>query len=177
MKKNIVKFIVFLVFAGIGYLGYAVVEKINHKKTVEKELNELPSFNLITADSTAFSSKQLKNHKPVVILYFNSECHFCQEEATQISNLKEEFSSAELLFISREDPEKIKAFAQTYKLNNHDNIHFLHDLGNAFSTKFDVNSIPFTMVYSADRSLLAKYKGAVKANTLLKDLTIDSLFK
>ncbi len=177
MKKNIIKFIIFLVFAGIGYLGYAVVEKITHKKNVEKELNELPSFNLITADSTAFSSKQLKKHKPIIILYFNSECHFCQEEATQISNLKKDFEQADLLFISREAPGKIKEFAETYNLNNHDNIYFLHDLGNAFSTKFDVNSIPFTMVYGADKTLLAKYKGAVKANTLLKDLTVDSLFK
>jgi peroxiredoxin len=177
MKKNIVKIVIFLVFAGIGYLGYAVVEKITHKKNIEKQLKELPSFSLITTDSIAFSSKQLKTHKPVIILYFNSECHYCQEEATQISSLKKEFGQAELLFISRENTEKIENFAKTYNLDTDDNIHFLHDPGNAFSTKFDINTIPFTMVYDTNKTLIAKYKGAIKATTLLEDITLADPLK
>jgi thioredoxin-related protein len=82
----------------------------------------------------------------------------------------EKFKDFQLVFISFEKSDLIKAFATKYKLNNYVNITFLSDTKVSFSTTFDVKSLPCLVLYDKNQRLIEKIKGQTKAETLIKKL-------
>tara|TARA_R110001606_G_scaffold365277_2_gene520055 strand:+ start:315 stop:599 length:285 start_codon:yes stop_codon:yes gene_type:complete len=79
-----------------------------------------------------------------------------------------QFKDVQLLFVSTEPIEIIKAFANNYNLLNQPKITFLHDYTRTFSTRFDANSIPFLLVYNKKQVLIKKHKGQLKAEAIFK---------
>ena len=74
----------------------------------------------------------------------------------------------QLIFVSFETPEIIKPFAEQFQLLNHDKIHFISDPRAAFSTTFDVKSLPSIVLYDENHKLVEVIKGQVKIETILK---------
>ncbi len=177
MKKHLIKIIVFVFFITIGFLGYAVASKVTKKNTLKESIQKIPDFKLQTIAGDSFSNKNIKRGRATIFIYFNSECEYCQLEAEGISKIIDQFSNTQLLFISSEPSDKIKTFAINYKLSNYDNIHFLHDPEATFASKFEINSLPFSLIYNNQQKLIAKHKGIVKAQTLLEEITISELLK
>lgn len=160
-----------MVFVGImGFFAYEIISKINHKKQVAENIKTIPKFEFKDTNNVVFSNKNLKQNTPTLFVYYNSDCDFCNEEAAMIQNEIEKFSNTQLIFISFEKPIKIDAFSKKYKLNNYDNVHFLHDSKITFATTFDVKSLPCLVLYDKDQKLIEKIKGQTKAETLIKKL-------
>jgi thioredoxin-related protein len=84
------------------------------------------------------------------------------------------FNDFQLVFISFEKSDLIKAFATKYKLNHYVNITFLSDTKVSFSTTFDVKSLPCLVLYDKKQRLIEKIKGQTKAETLIKKLQITN---
>jgi len=80
----------------------------------------------------------------------------------------EQLKDIQVVFISYEPVEKIKQFANNYKLLNYDNIYFLSDSKISFATTFDVKSMPCLVLYDKDNNLIEKIKGQVKIKTVLE---------
>ena len=156
-------------FIVIGFLGYKISDKLNHKKEVAERIKVIPNFSFYTLDGNEFSDKNLQK-KPSVFVYFNSECNYCQLEAKNIQERLEDFKEVQLIFISFEEKEIIQKFAKEYQLINQENVLFLEDRKGEFSELFDVNSIPFMVIYDEDKKLLQKFKGAVKVDKILNIL-------
>jgi len=171
MKKYLKIVIPILILGAISFMGYQVITKINHKKAVAEHIKTIPAFSYKTIEGKSFSNQDLKDDKPTVFLYFNSECEHCQSEAEQIRDNVEKFSKAQLVFISFEEPKKIAAFAKKYKLVNYDNISFLSDSKVSFATTFDVNSLPTVVIYDKNKKLAAKIKGEIKVENILKKIS------
>ncbi|WP_435264297.1 peroxiredoxin family protein [Tenacibaculum sp. nBUS_03] len=106
--------------------------------------------------------------KSTVFVYFNSDCDYCQSEATKIQQRIADFKHMQLIFVSFERKEGIKKFAKEYKLDNQENVIFLEDVKGEFSKLFDVNSIPYIVVYDVNQGLLKKFKGATKVDAILE---------
>lgn len=169
--KKILKIIVpILVVSLLMYLGYSIITKMQHKDEVAKTLQTIPGFSFKTLENNTFTNKDLKPNTATVFIYFNSECDFCQHEAQSISDNLEQFKDMQLLFVSTEDIETIKAFAKTYNLINLQNITFLYDSTHTFSNRFDANSIPFILIYNKTQDLVKKHKGQLKPEAILKAL-------
>ncbi len=169
MKKFIKLFIGFLIFGSISYLSFKIINKLNHKKEVAKRTKNIPNFSFYTSNGKPFSKNDLAN-KPTVFLYFNSECDFCKSEATKIQEHLNDFKDVQLVFVSFEPSKNIETFAVKYKLNNKKNIVFLEDRKGVFSELFDVNSIPYIVVYDKNQQFIKKFKGATKIDAILKVL-------
>lgn len=165
MKKKLCISIVLLGI--IGFLGYKISSKLSYKKEVAERTKTIPDFSFKTIEDTLFTQDSLAS-KPIVFVYFNSDCDYCQSEATKIQQRLADFKHTQLIFVSFEKKEGIKKFAKTYKLNNQENITFLEDVKGEFSKLFDVNSIPYIVVYDANRELLKKFKGVTKVNAILE---------
>ena len=103
----------------------------------------------------------------VVLVYFNSNCDYCQSEATKIEEHLEDFKEVQFVFVSFEKQDSIIAFAKEYKLYNKENIVFLEDKKGAFSQIFDINSIPYIVLYDANKNFMQKFKGATKIDDIL----------
>ena len=171
MKQFLKIIIPILVFGTLAFMGYKVISKINHKNEVAEHIKTIPAFSYKTIEGKPFSNKDLKENTPTIFLYFNSECEHCQSEAEQIRDNVKKFANTQLVFISFEEPEKITAFATKYKLLGHDKINFLSDSKVGFATTFDVNSLPTVVIYDKKKKLVAKIKGEIKVENILKKIS------
>ena len=170
MKKYL-KIILPIVFVGLlGYFGFQIVSKINHKKQIAENIKTMPVFSYENAKGGFFSNENIIANKATLFIYYNSDCEFCNEEAKMIQENRAKFSNVQLVFISNETPKEIIAFAKTHKLNTYDTITFLSDRKMSFRTTFDVKSLPCLVLYDKNKQLIEKIKGQIKAETLLKKL-------
>ena len=174
MKKYLKIIIPILFIGGFGYLGFQIYSKIKHKKEIAENIKTIPSFEYQNIKGGAYTNKNLKKDTPTLFIYFNTECEFCNEEAQMINENIEKFKDFQLIFISFEKSNLIKAFATKYQLNNYANITFLSDTKVSFSTTFDVKSLPCLVLYDKDQRLIEKLKGQTKAATLIKKLQITN---
>lgn len=166
MKKKLKLFIAILLISVVGYLGYKITTKLNHKKEVATRIKNLPNFSFLDLQGRIFTQDILKN-KPIVFVYFNSDCDYCQSEAIKIQQRLQDFKNVELIFVSFEKKDSIQQFAKKYQLYNQKSVTFLEDAKAEFSKIFDVNSTPYIVVYDADKKLLQKFKGATKIDEIL----------
>ncbi len=167
MRKTVKIGLLWIPLALIIFIGYGVFVKIEKKKDVADRISSLPNFKLLDVEGRYFAKKNLEPAKNTIILYFNSECHFCQDEAREITTNIEKFEEAQLLFISAEKKEQIKNFAANYKLLNWRNVKFLQDSTGSFAKTIDLATIPSVLIYDKEEQLLQKLQGLVKTKTLL----------
>ena len=171
MKKTLKIVIPLLIISLLAFMGYKVVNKINHKKQVAENIKQMPSFSYVTLENKIFTQENLVQNKPTLFIYFNSECDFCNHEAEMVQQNIEQLKDIQVVFISYEPVEKIKQFATKFKLLNHDNISFLSDSKISFATTFDVTSMPCLVLYDKENNLIEKIKGQVKIETVLEKFT------
>ena len=154
MKKKIRIIGLLLIVSVFGFLGFKIANKLSHKKEVTARTKTIPNFSFL-------------DNKPIVFVYFNSDCDYCQSEATKIEERLGHFKEVQLVFVSFEEQKNIIDFAKEYKLYKKENVVFLEDKEMVFSQIFDVNSIPYIVVYDKDKNFLQKFKGATKIDNIL----------
>lgn len=152
------------------FMGFVTFSKISHKKEVAENIKSMPNFLYKEINGNEFSNENLKNNTSTLFIYFNSECEFCNHEAEMIKENIIAFKDIQVVFISFEKPIAIKSFAQKHKLLRYDNIHFIHDIKADFASVFDVKSLPSLVLYDKNQKLIERFKGQVKASTILKKL-------
>jgi peroxiredoxin len=151
----------------LGYLGYCIYATIQHKKQVAQTIKTLPDFAYTTINGKVFTNQNLKKDTATIFFYYNSECDFCNHEAEQVKEKIALFNNIQLVFVSFEESEKIKAFAQLYKLENYDNITFVRDTKLSFATTFDVKGLPAVIIYNKNNTLVQKLKGQTKPEKIV----------
>lgn len=174
MKKTLKILILTIIISLLAFMGYKVVNKINYKNRVAENIKKIPNFEYQDLENNIFTNANLKENKPLLFVYFNSECDFCNEEAKMIKENIEQLKTIQIIFISFEETEKIKQFVTNHQLDSYDNITFLSDSKVTFATTFDVKSMPCLVLYDKDNNLIEKIKGQTKAETLIKKLGITN---
>jgi len=170
MKKLLKSTFILLFTSILLFLGYQIISRINYKKEVQKNIKTIPEFDYTDVNGKNFTQNNLKKATPVLFIYFNTECEYCNIETKMIKDNIEKLKTIQLIFISFEEPEKIIRFAQTYQLLNRDNIHFLYDKQVSFATTFDVTALPTIVIYDRQKQLIEKIKGQVKIDHILKKI-------
>ena len=116
-----------------------------------------------------FTNDSIQKEQAYLIVYFNSECEHCQNEAEQIGKQIDEFDIYQILMISYETKETILAFREKHKLIN-PSITFLQDSEYQFDDIFGNSPIPTSFIYNKKRALVKQFKGEVKTEALLNYL-------
>jgi len=165
-KKKVLYIIILGVFSLLSYLSYSIIIKAKQKSEISKQLQNIPKFKLKTLDNISFTNQDLNPNLKTIFIYFNSDCDFCHQEAENISK----FKKVQFIFVSFEQTEAIKKFAELYKLDNQENIIFLEDKKGEFSNQFNANSIPYILIYNKNNNLIKKHKGQLNANGILRVL-------
>ena len=171
MKQNLKFIILVILICVVALFGYSIYKKIQYKKEVAIRIANIPAFSFVQLNGQAFSRKELQENRNTLFVYYNSECEYCQSEATQIQVNLDAFTNTQLIFVSFEPIKDIQKFALDYQLDHKPNILFLQDSKSEFSEIFDANSIPFMLLYNPQQELLQKFKGATKIANVLKHLT------
>lgn len=168
MKKYFKIILPIAIISLLAIMGYKVVDKINYKKQVAENIKQMPIFSYFDLQGNVFTKDNLPKNTPVLFVYFNSECNFCNHEAEIIQQNLEKLRDIQIVFISFEETDKIQKFAQKYSLLQHDNINFIADSKATFATTFDVKSLPCLVLYDKESNLIEKIKGQVKIETVLE---------
>ncbi|MCD6090351.1 MAG: redoxin domain-containing protein [Bacteroidales bacterium] len=169
--RQIVKTILFIVLLLlVGYMLAVIVKKAKHKNAIAEQIQSIPEFSFInTQNQNIYTNDSISDEKACLIIYYNSECEHCQNEAEQIGKQIDEFDIYQILMISYETRETILAFREKYKLIS-PAITFLQDSEYQFDDIFGNSPIPTSFIYNKNRALVKQYKGEVKAETLIKYL-------
>lgn len=170
MKKQLKIFLSLTAVSLLSFLITKIIIRINNKNEVEKNIKKIPEFSFQDINGVLFDNRNLKKNTATIFIYFNTECEFCNTETQIIKENIEKFKNIQLIFISFEKPEKIKKFAQTYQLLNHNNIYYIHDKDISFAKTFDVTSLPTIVIYNSQKQLIEKINGQVKIDYILKKI-------
>lgn len=171
MKKKKTGIIVIIsIVSLLYYLGYNIITKAKQQNKITKQLQTIPKFELKKLNNVSFSNSDLKQNTSTIFIYFNSDCDFCHNEAKSISQNLNKFKDVQFIFVSFEETEVIKKFAELHKLNNQENIIFLEDKKGDFSIKFNASSIPYILIYNQNNKLIKKHKGQLNTNGILRAL-------
>lgn len=159
-KKNIAKKIIgFALLIGSIFMFVAIFQKIQHKKEVAQNIVTLPAFSFADLQGSAFTNANLKPNWATVLVYFNSECDYCQHEAQSIRENLSQFHNTQFVFVSTEPTENIKQFAEMQQFLDVENVTFVQDTALVFAKKFDANNIPYSLIYNNQNELLYRHKG------------------
>lgn len=159
---------VLLLFIGLC-LAYLTYSKFTRKYESKNSLENLSVGHFKKLNNQPFELSLIKNDAPLILLYFNSECDFCQKEIKDIKENINELKNTELLMVSSETPEAIKNFQSDFQLND-SNIHFAmvdeQDVFDAFGSV----SVPALFIYDSEGKLVKSFKGKTKISVVLEVL-------
>jgi peroxiredoxin len=170
MKRKIKTVLILVIVFAVSFFTYKIILKTNQKRENLKAIQTIPKFSFIKLNNETFSNKNLIKNRANVLINFNSECHFCQNEAQNIQENITSLKDIQILFISSEPVEKIKNFAEMYKLSMYENITFLFDKNDTFSSIFGTNSIPSSLIYNKHQKLIKKHEGQLMALKIIKEI-------
>jgi len=170
MKKFIRTVLPIIIVFAISYLGYSIIQISQNKKTRDERIAQIPAFELKTMQEKIFTKNDLIHTMPIVFIYFNSECDFCQVETEEIASNIKNLEGMQIIFVSNEPISQIITFQQKYKLDKYNNVLFLYDFGGNFLLQLGIKTIPSSLIYSKKGILLSKNNGPIKVDYLLKSL-------
>ncbi len=174
MKKIIAILFVLAVLIIIFYFGYKSIKKHQENKLAESAINDLPVFSFYTLNEKQFTYHNVEK-KQTLLIYFHPECEHCQYEAKQLLLNKEKFSDTQIFMISPASLTAIKQFNTTYELNKIENLKMLWDKNRQFGSYFGRATFPTILIYNQQNKLQKKYKGEVKIEAILKQLTLAEI--
>ena len=109
----------------------------------------IPDFKILQLDSTTYYTRDsLPAKKPIVIIYFSTECNHCQYEAKQIAQHMDSLSYAYFVWIDyHHSINEIAAFGNKYGLSQFSNIKLGKEIGFKIIPYYRIEFTPFIAVY------------------------------
>ena len=160
MKNIIQKNTLFLVLAVVCLFGIYKVYK-NYSK------EKLPIFQLTGTDEKPTFIKWAEG-KYHLIIFFDSLCDHCQDEAKEIRDNISFFKNVEISFISTEKMRNIRAFSNEYEFKKFENVNFYQVEPDVLMKEFGPMGYPTIFIYNTDKQLVKKFSGKVPLQELQK---------
>ena len=168
MKNKTLKiFAIIIPIVLIGVMVYLFTNYQNKKAKVEA-LQSIPTFSVKDINGATITNKDLQEGDKILV-YFNSECHFCQAEMQELSAINNKHLDMQWIMFSSQSIAEIKNFATKYNLQNAENIKWCTDPKAEVYTKFAMTGIPYFLGYNKENKLVHRSTGAIKIEKVLKD--------
>lgn len=167
LKKSLVTAGFTTLFALVLFMVYSIVEKVYAKKSVQNKIQNLSVAQLFKMDSTQF---QMTSGRPILLVFFNSQCEYCQYELTELKKNLSSFEAVSVLLMSSENIATIKEAAQKFELAASPNAEFVKINRDDVFENYGSLSVPHLFLYGADRKLIKEFKGETKIEAILQYL-------
>jgi peroxiredoxin len=167
--KNIHRKIIFAVLIlGFAVFGIFAVYKIINKNKQTSKIEQIPQFVFKTEQGNPFTPDSMNIRADKIIIHYNSECEFCQNEIHEIIQNAEKFGNIQFLLVSCQKPYKTKDFIKKLNLTNCKTIKFAYSNDKSFFEYFGTTSVPCTFIFNTSGKLINHFNGEVNAEFLLK---------
>ena len=130
-----------------------------YKKSVggkwKKKIDSIAPFKIQLVNGQKFTYKDLTWDKPVTLVYFSADCQECQNFTKAVTERIDRFKNRQLLFISYEDIEAVKAFYKKLELKRFPQI-IVGTEGYSFIVQqyYKIEHFPFVVNYDQSGHLL-----------------------
>jgi hypothetical protein len=130
------------------------------------KLDPMPSVTMLLADSSTYSTNQIKEGNYTVIIYFRTDCIHCQKETADILRAGAALDEVNILFLTPKPFADLKRYATFYKLAAFPNIKAGTDKQLEFMKFYKPANVPFLVVFNRDKKLFRIYDGPVPVDSL-----------
>lgn len=129
---------------------------------------EIPPISFTAAGGKVFTNKDLKKHKPVMIMLFSVECEHCQHETQEITEHIDAFKGAQILMITPFKYDEMYAFYRGYGIGKHaGTITMGTDSTRRLNMFYHLRFWPGIYIYNKDNRLVYHHEGTTKIDTLV----------
>jgi peroxiredoxin len=168
MKKIIKWSLLLFIFCSIALMASVSFQKLQNQTIEKKTPLIIPQLRLTSVDTVDVNFATWSEN--VLLIYFNSDCSHCQYEAEEIKKNVDRLRKVKVVFMSSEPLSKIKLFAEAYKLDAQENIHFTNVNPEHVAVTFGALAIPHIFIYGPDKTLRKEFRGETKIEAILKYL-------
>ncbi len=163
MKRTVIIIsVIFLLLFGSLQL-YVFLSRPTPTEELRIRLAQLPEIVLTGLDGSEFS---LPSDKPLVLIYFNSECDHCQRELKDIREHIELFSSSSVVLMSSQSLEEFTSFANGLNFVNSPNVRFGRIRPEQLAETFGQLALPQIFLFAGNGKLITLFSGEKKASEI-----------
>jgi len=162
MKKLF--FLFFLVIAA----GCSNAQNGSQANAEKKTPVTIPPYHILTTDSVYTSPADLKNNKPVMIIYFAPDCSHCQHLMGEMKPKMDAFKHVQVVMITWvKEIRAIRDFYRDYDLKKHSNFTVgTEGYSMVVQRYYDVHSTPYIALYDKNHKLVKSWDKAPSADEL-----------
>lgn len=165
-KKNLVRLLIALAFAVIGFTAQAQ----GPQEPPYKRFPTIPPFELLNLDSaTTFTKNDLQKNQPVLIMVFSPDCDHCQHQVQDLLIDIESFKDIQIVLATPEPFDKMKAFHERYNLAKYPNIRIGRDTKFVLPPFYRMRNLPFLALYNKKGNLITTHDGNATTADLIKE--------
>lgn len=173
-KKKLALVVLGLSIILLGYMSTRIWQNISYEKKVAKRIKKLPIMDIYSLDH---GKKEKIVHflsvNPLVMVYFNTDCHFCQGEIKNLEDHYKLLKGSDFLFVSSQSSKKIKKFIKDYHLASYSTWYVVQDSLHHFKKIFGTNLYPNTYIYSSNGLLIKHFRGETSAKAISRILNAN----
>lgn len=147
------------------FVIYKTNQALSAKEKIYSNLQHLPNPPLFSLDSIPFT---IRDANSTVLIYFNPDCSYCEQEAEEIAKNIADFRKTELIFISSDIISRIALFATNFNLDHKPNVSFTKINPDQLFDNFGTVSTPHIFIYGSDKRLIKQFKGKTDLKKILQ---------
>ena len=137
--------------------------------------NDMPPFKLLLMDSvTTFSSENIPNGQPSLLLYFSPECEHCQSQIKNLLINIPKLNHVGIYLISNDPFDQIRLLNTCYHLSDYSNIMVGRDYKFGFFNYYKPKSTPYLFVFNSHKRIKKIFVGDVDVKEIIKQ--VNALF-
>ncbi len=155
MKRVLIIVAVMFLLLLLGLQVFVYLSQPTTTEELETRVGTLPGLKLIGVDDAEF---ELRSGKPIVLIYFNTECDHCQREIAGLRDKRELLAAASLVLMSAQPLEEIQRFSATIDFGLTDT-RVVHVTPEQIATVFGTLGLPHIFVFSKEGRLLEIFSG------------------
>jgi thioredoxin-related protein len=138
----------------------------------QTKVNEnIPPFKILKADSTWFTTANLKKDKPVMIIYFSPDCTHCQHLVYEMKPKMKEFGDTQIVMVTFTEPtmlKMLKTFNRDFDLAKYPNL-TVGTEGHTYVVQqyYQVKTTPYIAIYNRKGKLVQAFEKSPTMDELI----------
>ncbi len=164
-------FLLILTFFSTNYIfsqSDTSIKAIEDTLAPYQKTSYIPTFSLLTPDSTWFSKIHLKDEVATLILYFSPDCGHCKIETQDLLGKMSGLKKLQIVMVTSRPFQDMVDFSNYFKISRFPTIKIGRDPAMLISSFYDVKSTPFSALYDKKGRLIKVYKKGIDFPELIK---------
>ncbi|HTN46757.1 MAG TPA: thioredoxin fold domain-containing protein [Flavipsychrobacter sp.] len=133
---------------------------------------ELPSFNLLSLDSTEFNTSHIKEGRKIMMVYFSPNCDHCEQLTTELIQHQDKWTDVEIYMITPLPLlSTLREFDSKYHVSQQKQMHLYQEPAHLFLDYYGVRSFPYIALYDEHKMFVKAFPNGVRFEELMETVT------